>query len=419
MAIFSLIFDFYCAPCNSSRPCIPPPIAPIMLPRWLNMPKLNKRTIDSLKPKETTYEVWDSELKGYMVRVLPSGTKSYAVFYRKGKKQRKHSFGRVGVLTPDEARDQAKTLLGDIAKGHDPSGDKQAYRNTPTMDELGQRFLSDYVPDHCKPRTAGEYRRAVEKFINPNMGKLKVTDIDRADISALHGKLKDKPYQANRVLGVLSKMFNLAEEWGLRPDGTNPTRLVKKYPEKKNMRFLSEEELQRLGKTLDELEAAGTESLPAINAIRLLVLTGCRLSEIQTLKWDYISGDRITLPDTKTGERTIPLTDQAKAVLEAIERKGDNPYVITGKGDRAHLTDMQKPWRRIREAAGLIDVRIHDLRHTFASRAVSAKMPIQMVGKLLGHKTIQTTMRYAHLDDDAQQQAANQISDMLGGMLKG
>jgi integrase len=282
---------------------------------------------------------------------------------------------------------------------------------------LCERFFEAHVLENCKPTTQVEYRRAIDKFIKPAIGAFRVVDVERRDIAELHHKFRDVPYQANRTLGVLSKMFNLAEVWGLRPDGSNPCRHVPKYREKKRERFLSQGELQRLGQVLAEVEAEGSETPFIVAAFRLLILSDCRLGEIQTLKWEYITPRHMELPDTKTGARRIPLPQAVRDVLDALPRYAGNPYVIAGKLEGRFATDFQHPWRRIRARAELPEVRIHDLRHTYASMAVSGGMPIQMVGRLLGHNQLQTTMRYAHLADDpvleATQQNANQLSGLI------
>ncbi|WP_235008666.1 tyrosine-type recombinase/integrase [Candidatus Halocynthiibacter alkanivorans] len=267
------------------------------------------------------------------------------------------------------------------------------------------------------PRREGEYRLAIDLFINPAIGSFKTVDVERRDVAELHHKFRHKPYQANRTLGVLSKMFNLAEIWGLRPDGSNPCRHVPKYREVKRERYLSQVELQQLGQVLTEVEQDGSETLYAVAAFRLLLLTGCRPGEIQTLQWQFITGDGMELPDTKTGARRIPLPKAARAVLSALPRLPGNPYVIAGKVPGKHATDLQHPWRRIRERSGLTGVRIHDLRHTYASNAVSSGMPIQMVGRLLGHSQIQTTMRYAHLADDPVRRAAEENAARLDALV--
>ncbi|MEX0320496.1 MAG: tyrosine-type recombinase/integrase [Ruegeria sp.] len=381
------------------------------------MPKLTKRAVDTLQPEASDYFVWDSQIAGFGVRVMPSGAKTYQAQYRKGGRTRRVSVGRHGKITVDEARKLAKEIMGQVARGDNPAEEIAQHRRAPTVAALCERFFDSHVKERCKASTQGEYRRAIDLFIVPAMGSFKVVDVERKDVAELHHKFRDKPYQANRTLGVLSKMFNLAEIWGLRPDGSNPCRHVPKYREQKRERFLSQHELQRLGQVLSEAERDGSESPYIIAAFRLLILTGCRLGEIQTLQWSFITDTGMELPDTKTGARRIPLPQAARAVLSALPRLPDNPYVIVGKVPGKYATDLQHPWRRIRARAGLHDVRIHDLRHTYASNAVSSGMPIQMVGRLLGHSQIQTTMRYAHLADDPVRRAAEENAARLDALV--
>jgi integrase len=279
--------------------------------------------------------------------------------------------------------------------------------------------MAEHVEQRCKPRTREEYRRSVELFILPKIGSHKVIDVTRAEIAKLHHGFRDIPYQANRTLGVLSKMFNLAEIWGLRPDGSNPCRHVKKYPEKKRERFLSPEELKRLGDVLNAAERDKSESPYVLAAFGLLILTGCRLGEIQTLQWQHVEGDSLALPDSKTGAKRVYLGKAAQDILARIPRTEGNPYVIAGEIDGQYWTDLQRPWRRIRKAAGLDDVRIHDLRHSFASSAVAMGEHLPMIGKLLGHRLVQTTARYAHLADDPVKASAERISNALSETLFG
>ena len=327
------------------------------------MPRLTKRHIDALPVREKEYFVWDDQLKGFGARVYPNGGKRYvAQTFRRGKTIRVQ-IGRHGALSFDEAKARARMIIADIDEGRNPNKEKEAERLSPTVAELAERFLKEYVPHHCKPRTRVEYRHAVERYILPALGSIKVTALGRDEVAALHHEMREKPYQANRTLGVVSKMMNQAEAWGLRPDRSNPCYHVRKYKEKKRERFLTAEELARLGKALDEEESFAPS---AVTAFRLLLYTGARLSEIQTLKWEHIRGHRIHLPDSKTGAKTIPLNGPALEVLAGTKRVEGNPHVITGTAEGAHLTDLQKPWRRVRRAAGLEDVRIHDLRHTLA-----------------------------------------------------
>jgi integrase len=276
------------------------------------------------------------------------------------------------------------------------------------------------VPQHCKQSTACEYKRAVELFINPALGPYRISDVLRADVARFHHELRDRPYQANRALGVLSKMFNLAEQWGLRPDGSNPCRHVKKYREHKKERYLTMPELQRLGAALTTAQRQQTESPFVTAAIGLLVLTGARLNEILTLKWDYVDLAEavLRLPDSKTGAKLIYLNDAAVNLLRAMPRMAGNPYVIAGKKAGSRLINLQKPWRRLRAQAGLNDVRIHDLRHSFASVGAGAGMSLPVIGKLLGHSQPVTTARYAHLAADPVRAASNQIGDRITAAMK-
>ena len=376
------------------------------------MAKITKRTVDALAGQERERVVWDDDLKGFGVRVHPSGRKVYIVKTRYRGRVIKMTIGPHGAVTPSYARVRAAEIITDARAGKNLAG-----RNTdaPTMIALGKRFLKEYVSTHCKTSTAEEYRRSVKLFIDPRIGRYRVPDIQRSDIAALHHEMRDTPYQANRTLGVLSKMFNLAELWDLRPDGTNPCRHVKRFREEKRERFLSDVEYQRLGAALKEIEVDGSETASAIAAVRLLMLTGCRLSEIQKLRWEHVDlqAGELRLPDTKTGAKVVYLGDPAIAVLERIDRRDGNPWVIAGRKPGSHLTDLQHPWRRIRARAGLDDVRIHDLRHSFASGGLLVGEGLPMIGKLLGHTQVQTTARYAHLANDPVKSAANRIASRI------
>ena len=375
---------------------------------------LSKRTIDAIKPTDKEQIVFDAHLPGFGIRVYPTGRRTFFVQYRNGGRTRRVKLGLYGAITADEARNLARQRLGEVAKGENPAEEIHKHRRAPTVAQACSRFIEEHIELRLKPTTQREYKRSIEKFINPRIGTRKIADITRPEIAELHHELRHIPFQANRTLGVLSKLFNLCEIWGLRPDGSNPCRHIMKYPENRRERFLSNEETQRLHEVLDHLERQRPEMAYSCYAIRLLMLTGCRLREIQTLKWEYIQEPYIRLPDTKTGARKIPLSPHVRQVLQNIPRIEGNPYVIVGKVDGQHLTDMQRPWRRIRAAAGLDDVRIHDLRHTYASVAIASGLDIVMVGKLLGHTQIQTTMRYTHLADDPVKEAASLVASQIG-----
>ena len=233
--------------------------------------------------------------------------------------------------------------------------------------------------------------------------------------------MRKTPGAANRTLALISHMLNVAEKWGLRPDGSNPCRHVEKYPERKRERYLSKDELAALGDALSMAERTRTEKPGAIAAIRLLILTGCRLSEILTLKWDEVDfeGQCLRLADSKTGQKTVYLPAPALAVLEGIDRQKGCSGVIVGRKPGAHLVNLRKAWGRIRKAAKLKDVRLHDLRHTFASFGAGADLSLPMIGRLLGHTQSKTTQRYAHLHDDPVKRAAEKVGAIIGAALNG
>jgi integrase len=386
-----------------------------------SMPRLTKRTVDQIAPGSTETTHWDDELRGFGVRVWPSGRKVYLVMNRVMGRLRKITIGPHGPITAEKARVRAHEIISEAKAGRDPAKEQDQARKAPTMKGLGERFLKEHVEVRCKLSTQAEYKRSVELFINSKIGTRKVTDIERKDIAELHHSLSHIPYQANRTLGVLSKMFNLAEVWGLRPDGSNPCLHVKKYVEQKRERFLSSEEFAALGKALREVEQDGSETQSAVDAIRLLMLTGCRLGEIMTLKWAHVDlkARALRLPDSKTGAKIVHFGKTAADMLKSIEKLEDNPYVIAGKKQGSRLTDLQHPWRRIRAKAGLDDVRIHDLRHSYASGALALGEGLPMIGKLLGHTQVQTTARYAHLANDPVKAAAGRVSDTIGAAMLG
>ena len=381
--------------------------------------KITKRAVDQLQGDGTETFYWDDDLPGFGVRIRSSGRKYYVAQFRADGRMRRITLGRHGAVSTETARRRAMAAISEAKGGGDPAAARDARRKAPTMKQLGKRFLEDYVPDHCKPSTAYEYGRSVKFFIEPRIGKRKVRDIKRSDIAELHHALRETPYQANRTLGVLSKMFSLAEMWGMRPDGSNPCLHIKRYKEEKRERFLSAEEFARLGKVLDEILRDRSETRSAVVAIRLLMLTGCRLSEIQKLRWEHVDleAGELRLPDTKTGGRAVPLAPSAVRLLESLPRDEENPWVIAGRKAGSHLTDLQHPWRRIRARAELNDVRIHDLRHSFASRALALGEGLPMIGKLLGHTQVQTTARYAHLARDTVKASAARIGDSIDGDL--
>ncbi len=383
--------------------------------------KITKRAVDRLLvPAAGEAVLWDNEIKGFGVRIQRAGAKAYILQYRAGSGRaaplRKYTIGRHGSpWTATNARTEATRLLGLVASGKDPAAVKAADRVAETVTDLAADFLAKHVETRRKTRTIAEYRRLLDKIILPALGKRKVQDVTRAEVAKLHHGLRAAPYEANRVLAVLSKMFALAEAWGLRdaPAG-NPARGIEKYPERKRERMLSAEELGRLSDALRAYQEAGG-SRYVVGAVRLLVFTGARLSEIFGLQWSWIDFDRgeARLPDSKTGPKTIHLPDPAMAVLANLARLDANRHVIVGMKPGAPLVNLEKPWRAIRGMAGLHDLRLHDLRHAFASIAASSGMGLPIIGKMLGHTQAATTARYAHLAADPVKAAAASVADKI------
>jgi integrase len=302
-------------------------------------------------------------------------------------------------------------LLGEIAAGRDPANERDKAKADKSLGAVLDQFMAEHVKPKLKPTTVEEYQRLVRLYVKPRLQNRGIGELKRPDIARLHHDLSDKPYQANRVLAFLSALFNWAEKHGLRPDGSNPCRHVEKYREGRRERFLSQAELGRLGDALREAEETKSCSPWVIAAIRLLTLTGARRNEILTLRWEHVSEEHgcLMLPDSKTGRKAVRLSPPALVLLHAIPRLEGNPYVICGERPGRHLVNIEKPWRRIRAAARLEDVRLHDLRHSFASVAASGGQSLVIIGKLLGHSQPATTARYAHLADDPVRAASDAV----------
>ena len=381
---------------------------------------LSGRAVDSLSVTEKDAIFWDRELAGFGVRVYPSGRKVYVVQSRAQGAPRRVTLGSHGELTATQARLRAAQVIDRIKRGEEPN--PPPAQAGATVADLAQRYLSAHVAVNCNAHTAGIYRGSLENHILPALGMMPLAMVETAHVATLHYRLRETPRAANRALSVLSKMFSLAAAWGLVADGTNPCRGVRKYKEKKRERFLSRDEYRRLGWVLAEAEAeaeAGIEgavSPYAIAALRLLMLTGCRLNEILTLRWDDVdrTAGEFRLRDGKTGARMVPLTPTAETVLAGIVRVPANPWVIVGKQPGTHLSTITADWYRLRAHAGLDDVRIHDLRHSYASRALAAGESLSMIGKLLGHADIQSTARYAHLARETERVSAARVGGSIG-----
>ncbi len=388
--------------------------------------KLTKRTVEAAQPADKPTFLWDDQLSGFGLKVLPTGQRRYIVKYRVGAggrtaQQRWITLGTHGAITAEQARDLATQALAAVARGEDPQGDKFTTRTAPTMTDLWTRYESDHLP-HKKPTSQRDDQQKWRDVIGPRLGKRKVNEIARDDIDRLHRQLADTPYQANRTVALLSKLFNLAELWGMRPDGTNPCRHVRKFAEKHRERYLSSDEMERLGDALRQGLAAQTETPHMVAAIQLLLLTGARVNEVLTARWAWLDWDRriIQLPDSKTGRKPLFLSEPAIAILrslQALPTSEECPYIIRGRSKDQPLVNLAKPWQRICERAGLVDVRLHDLRHTAASIGVAQGMNLPVIGRLLGHTQASTTNRYAHVDIDPALAAVDLIGNVISAAM--
>ncbi|MCY4350410.1 MAG: tyrosine-type recombinase/integrase [Thiotrichales bacterium] len=380
--------------------------------------RLTKRTVDALvvKTKDTLF--WDRDLAGFGVRVHATGRKCYVVQSRGPAGLKRVTLGRHGVLATEEARRQAAVVIDRLKRGEAPVLAPPA--PPLTVADLAERFLRVHVKTHCKPSTAVTYRGHLDRHILPVLGAVALTAVGRAEVAALHQRLRDTPTTANAVVRTLSVMLTLAETWALISPGRNPCRAVRRYKQHPRERCLTVEEYRRLGRVLTEAERDGSVWPPAVAALRLLVLTGCRHSEIVSLRWDDIdhTAGELRLRDAKTGPRRVPLTAPVASVLAGIRRDPDNPWVIAGPKPRTRLSSLRHHWHRLRTRAGLDDVRIHDLRHSFASRALALGESLPTIGTLLGHRKMATTARYAHLMRDAEKGAATRVGDSIGAHLR-
>lgn len=379
--------------------------------------KLTVRSVEAIKPGSADVIVWDSELAGFGCKVTPKSKRSYFLYYRtKEGQQRRPTIGVHGPIRPEAARETARRWLAEVAQGRDPSQTRTLDRAAPTVRELCGRYMAEHAETRKKESSIRNDRRLIDTHVLPAIGTKKVASVTRADVAALHHALRATPYEANRMLAMASKMFSLAERWGLRPDNSNPAKNIDRYREEKRERYLTSAEVARLWQVLNSDAAAAKASPSAIAAIKLLMLTGRRLNEVLGLKWAWVDLDAklLRLPDTKNGALLVSLGDAAVAVLADLKASGrDDTYVIAGQRKGAPLVNLQKPWRALRALAGLDDVRIHDLRHTFASIGAGMGMSLHMLGRLLGHTQAATTSRYAHLAQDPVRTAADAIGAEL------
>ncbi len=384
-------------------------------------------------------ELWDERTPGLCLRVLASGRATWTVRYRphSGDGYKRIALGRYPAVGLADARQRAERCRVQVSDGKDPQAERKQKRNAATLNDLMERYLAEEVKPKKKPRTLELYTWYFWKIIGPKLGARKAGTITRSDVAKLHREVgAERSVTANRAIVALSGVFSWAGKYNLAPEGFNPARGIEKFREQAHERYLTTEELARLG---DALRLAETDGLPwprkadrkpsrhdrrpencrtvfgpyVTAAIRLLLFTGCRLREILHLRWTEIDFDRglLLLPDSKTGRKVVMLNAAALDILNNLDPLGE--YVIAGDADDKPRADLKRPWDLLVAYAKLEGVRIHDLRHTHASVGAGAGLGLPIIGKLLGHRHAETTARYAHLDADPLRKASNQIAETI------
>jgi integrase len=413
--------------------------------------KLTQPAVDALPVRDTAYLAYDSALKGFALRVNPTGRKVWLIEYRpsgggRGVAKRRHTFGSTATITAADARVKAKKLLGGVQNDQDPAGDRSEQRDAPTISALGDQFIDEAIEPKKKPRTVELYRGYLRLHVLPEIGSRKAREVTHADVAKLHRRIAGKGARvtANRVVTFLGGLYTWAGKMALVPKGTNPAAGIERFKEEGRERFLSDDEIKRLGATLALAETHGLpfevdETRPtakharkpenrrtvisahATGAVRLLLLTGCRLREVLHLRWKDVDLKRalFTIVDGKTGRRHVWLNAPAVAVLDALAEIRIGDFVIAGEEDDKPRADLQKPWAQIVKHAELDGVTLHTLRHTHASVGVGAGFGLPVVGALLGHRQSSTTAKYAHIADSPARRASEAIGAALAAGMGG
>jgi integrase len=387
------------------------------------MPKLTKRVVDAARyqggPEKKRRDFrWDSETRGFGVRIYPSGAKSFVVQYRtRAGRVRLLTIGAYGPFTVEQARARAKEELRKVANGVDPMVERRMERNASTVRELAAAYLDRWAKREKK--SWPDDKRRLDNYVTPALGHLALSDVKRADVAALHHKVGERGrYEANRVLALVSVMFSKAAEWGFLADGArNPAAGIKPFKEKERDRWVKPAEMPKLAK------AIGAEPNVYIRSVLWLFLTtGCRRNELLTAKWEDVDAERreIRLPDTKDGNpHVVPLSTAAWAVLEQVPRQKGNPHIFCGHKKGTHLVNIARAWRRIRTEADCEDVRLHDLRRTVGSWMATAGASLPLIGAVLNHADTDTTRIYARLADDATRIALEDHGERLLDVVRG
>ncbi len=413
----------------------------------MSLSKISKQTVNTALPQSKRYTIFDTEVRGFGLRIFPSGKKSWVFEYRagaggRGVHKKRVTFGTSTDFTPNQARKHAELLRLKTRTGEDPQAEKLKSRAAPTLSEVAKIFLEEQVRPKLATKTLAQYEFILNRIVLPKLGNIKAKDVSRAEITKLQLAWSKKPYQANRMCAVLSSMYGFASKYGLVPEKFNPAHGIVRFKETASQRYLSGDELQKLGMAIREAETTGlpmeidstkkskhirkTKTTTVydehvIAAFRLLLFTGARLREILDLKWEYVDLEKgvLFLPKSKTGQKIIILNTAAIDILAKLTRIGI--YVIAsnsaGMIDEKPRTDLKKPWAKLKKHSGLENVRLHDLRHSFGATGASEGLGLPIIGKLMGHSQPATTQRYAHLADAPLRSASNAIGDHISAAM--
>lgn len=379
--------------------------------------KLTDRFVRGCAVPDTGYRVhWDSDQSGFGLRITARGTRSFILNYRNDRgRERRITIGTYPDWSVQAAREEAKRLRRDVDRGSDPMAERHEIRTAETVGDLAQRYLAEHaIAKRASSRLNDE--RLIKRYVLPKLGKLRVVDVRHDDIATLHRAMRNRPYQANRLAALLGKMFALAERWELRSD--NPARGISRYQEEKRHRYLTGDELKRLINALED-----TPNQKLANAIRLLLLTGARKSEVLGARWEQFDLDRGVWikPSAHTKqkrEHRVPLSAPALQLLSNMRASApDNAeHLFPSRLAAQPVSEIKKFWQEICEKASIVDCRVHDLRHTYASILASAGLSLPIIGALLGHTQASTTHRYAHLFDDPLREATERVGSFLDGV---
>jgi integrase len=387
--------------------------------------KLTKGVVAEAQPTDREYFLWDSRVAGFGLRVRPSGTKSYVFVYRapggRGGGVRKLT---IKASNPDVALERAKALAAQHYGGADPAAEKAQARKALKVGDVLDRFIDDHAKPKLAPKTSAEYERIVEKILKPAIGNVRIDQLDTKTVAAMYQRMRSTPTQAAIAVRVLSSAMSMAEEWGLRPQGLNPARIRLKGSRRRT-RLFSDAEVSRLLEKLNEMEGQGNVSPTVALGLRLLFATGCRAGEICGLQWSNVDLDQglIRWPSSKTGYLEKPVTNEAEALLRNAARIVGVDWVCPSANNKAlRVETLEAGFERVMAAAKVEaneNATLHLIRHWFATKTYTDStipLPVQMA--IVGHSSVATAMRYAHVSRDHVKQAAQAASKRRAGALK-